>query len=538
MMKRKDANHVFTTGKNLKPGFPRSAFWAGLLGISLVPMVGLHAQQASESQTILANNGEMQAVIRRQSDTTGQPVIVPIGTTALIDTNFAVHQALIGNEKIARVLVLSPRQVMISGEAIGRSLVVLSNEDGEQVALEVIVQPDLEMLKRIIEETVPYAEVNLKAVGATVFVGGRVPDAETASRVMQIASMAVPGSQNQMVVAGERQVLLRCTVAEVSKSASRQMRIDAWASFQDNAPRVNAIDISGQNPAIIGPIGGVPGIGGTSFFGNRFLFGSDPGGFQTTISSQSLQMNLFVRALQDNGLLRILAEPNLVARSGSQAEFLAGGEFPVPVPQASGAGTTITIEWKDFGVILRFIPTVIGHNEIRLQMAAEVSEIDFSTAVQTGEFIVPGVSQRRVDTTVEMTAGGTLAIAGLLNERTRSAIEKLPGLGELPVLGSLFRSVQYQQDKTELIVLITPDLVSSMMPDQVPPVPGENTSHPNDWQLYGLGQIEGEAVSTDPARTGALQTTPAPMYRKYSSPPDQLSLHGPWGPSDGDQDAF
>jgi pilus assembly protein CpaC len=166
---------------------------------------------------------------------------------------------------------------------------------------------------------------------------------------------------------------------------------------------------------------------------------------------------------------------------------------------------------------------------IRLKVTPEVSELDTAVAVQIGGFVVPGLTQRRAETTIELASGSTIAIAGLLREQIQGLVERIPGLGDIPVLGQLFRSEEFQRQLTELVILVTPELVGAMHPDQVSAVPGDHITAPNDWQLFGLGMIEGEPMPEDDDHARALETSVPPRYRTYSSPPEQMSLHGPWG---------
>ena len=487
---------------------------------------------ASGTLVLAGGGGKLQASMQ-MAEAAADRITIPMGTSRVLDLNLPIKRVEVAQPGIAQVTVLSPRQVLLGGYAVGSTQVILWDESGERLVLAVQVEPNLAQLKEAIKQVAPDADVDIRVVGEVLVLSGTVRSADIADRIQQLAAVVSPDVQNQMTVAGVQQVVLRCTVAEVSKSAVRSLGVDAWASFEDNSPVITANEVAGINPALIGPTAGLRGVGGTAFLGNRFLFGSDEGGFQIAQSSQSLQMELFVRALQDNGLLRILAEPNVVTLSGKKADFLVGGEFPVPVPQATGGGVTITIEWKKYGVVLEFLPTVIGQQMIRLTVAPEVSQIDFTSAVQIEGYTVPGVTQRRVETTIEVASGSTIAIAGLLSEEVRARVGKTPGLGDLPVLGALFRSVEYRSDLTELVILVTPELVSSMYPDQVPPVPGQNMTSPSDWQLYGLGRIEGDPVPApaDTSRTAALHTEIDPQYRKFASPPEQMSIRGPWGPA-------
>ncbi|MCH7994014.1 MAG: type II and III secretion system protein family protein, partial [Planctomycetes bacterium] len=231
-------------------------------------------------------------------------------------------------------------------------------------------------------------------------------------------------------------------------------------------------------------------------------------------------LQFFIRAIADNNLASILAEPNMVVISGETASFLAGGEFPILVPQGNDR---VTIEFKQFGVLLNFTPIVRAHQTIRLRVAPEISEKDFSTVVQIGGLVVPGVKSRSVETTVELASGQTIAIAGLLSEEMRGAASRVPGIGDVPILGALFRSVQYQRGVTELIILVTPEIVAPLDAHQIGPLPTDGVFQPSDTELYALGLLEGMADAGDAAR--GLEGDPD----KLESEPGELSLHGSWG---------
>jgi len=212
-----------------------------------------------------------------------------------------------------------------------------------------------------------------------------------------------------------------------------------------------------------------------------------------------------VQALRQNNLLRMLAEPNLIATSGQTASFLAGGEFPVPVTQGGGGagGVAVTVEYREFGVRLQFTPVVMGDGKIRLKVAPEVSDLDFTTAVRFNGFVIPGLTSRKVETTIDLGDGQTFAIAGLLNNSVTASKDVTPLLGDLPVVGVLFRSVRYQRKETELVVLVTPRLVDAMNPAQVPAVPGENWRHPSENELFWNRDLGGDA--TPRRRTAATK---------------------------------
>jgi pilus assembly protein CpaC len=204
--------------------------------------------------------------------------------------------------------------------------------------------------------------------------------------------------------------------------------------------------------------------------------------------------------------MRILAEPTLVAMSGEDASFLAGGEFPVPIAQnSSGTGTTITVEYKEYGIRLKFHPTVLGENVIRLSIAPEVSELSDAGAVIIQGFSIPSIVTRKAQTTLELKSGQTFAMAGLINHTATGRNSRIPGLGDLPVLGAMFRSVRYENDETELVVMVKASLVNPFSAGQPPPVPGDTHAKPNDWELYAMGAIEGQAPKLSKAQAAWLE---------------------------------
>jgi pilus assembly protein CpaC len=371
--------------------------------------------------------------------------------------------------------------------------------------------------------------VRVEPVLDTLVLRGSVPDPTAADQVVQLAGIYAKKVQNQMRVAGVQQVLLRCTVAEVNKRALRQLGLNGWMAGDNFQDAFLVQQLGGINPANIGAAantnvaGTVPILTGTNGI---------PLVQATTFSVgfPSVQMQLFVQALRENGLLRVLAEPNLVAITGQTASFLAGGEFPVPIPQYQD---TITIEFKEFGVRLNFTPTVLGGQMIRLRVAPEVSEPDFSTAVQFAGFVIPGLTQRKAETTVEIGNGQTMAIAGLLSEELRGVARKIPGLGDIPVLGALFSSVEYRKSNTELVILVTPELAEAMTPGQVPTVPGEFMTEPNDFELFGLGLLEGRVSRPEGAEPTAPTTQPADASAEaQAAAPAGAGLVGRYGAAD------
>jgi len=525
---------------------------------------------------------------------------VAIEKSFLVNTAKPVTRVQAISPQTAFVQSISPRQILITGVSYGTTQVILWSEDDEQEIFDVKVTLDLEALQASLTDIDPTSNVKASTILGNILLTGTVSSMQAMQQMEEVASLFVPpdgmvrthlitsnqamataikaadpqGSvqaqtiggrivlsgtasgpraaqrivevvdlflpdgagedaiANHIIVTGEHQVLLRCTIAEVSRNATRELGINGFLagdSFRDGFV-VNQIGgIAPQN------IGAAADALVTSTI--PFLTGPEgiplPPTVPLSLGFPDLQMQLFLQAMAENTLLRVLAEPNLVALSGETAGFLAGGEFPVPVPQGVDQ---ITIEYRSFGVSLSFTPTVLDNQMIRLHIVPEVSAIDFSSGVQLQGFAVPGRRIRRAETTVEVGAGQTLAIAGLLDDQVRAFAKRIPGIGDIPVLGALFRSVQYQQNETELVILITPEIVTAMNPNQVPPLPGSRITRPSDFELYGLGQLEGAHSADSHAYLdgwldieAALAGSETPVYPSY---PELLSIHGPWGHSD------
>jgi pilus assembly protein CpaC len=243
---------------------------------------------------------------------------------------------------------------------------------------------------------------------------------------------------------------------------------------------------AGGLPSTKTPAGGIPSAGVEASGSVNAIF---------RFLSEETSWTVFVDALKEEGLLKVLAEPTLITLSGKTASFLAGGEFPIPVPQSTGGGgTTITIEYKPFGVGLNFTPTVLSNKKINMLVTPEVSELDFSNALTTSGFVVPAITTRRVSTVIELADGQSFAIAGLLKDDVREIVSKFPLLGSLPVLGALFRSTSFTKNETELIVIVTPHLVKPLdMAKQT--MPTDQYVEPDDFEFYLLGNLEGRGKS-------------------------------------------
>jgi pilus assembly protein CpaC len=307
-------------------------------------------------------------------------------------------------------------------------------------------------------------------------------------------------------VAGVQQVLLQIRVAEVSTVALRAMGISYFHTDDDWFGGMRGISSTGATNTSIDigvPSGTVAGDTTPFAFNQNVSAGSAVifAGFPHA------DFEFFLQALIENQALRVLANPTLVALSGEQATFLAGGEYPIPVVQggggAGGGTNAVTIQYKEYGVRVSFRPVVLGDGAIRLTAAPEVSDLSDTGAVTIQGFRVPALVTRKAETTLELKSGQTFAMAGLIQHKTEATSSRIPGLGDLPILGPLFRSVRYQKNETELVVLVTASLVEPMSVASPPPVPGFLHSDPNDWEFYLEGRMEGKKpaeVSPEDAR--------------------------------------
>ncbi len=498
----------------------RGCLWgvAGVLGVMLT--IASPVAMAQEGDAV-----EVEFTVT-EAKTSGQLITVPVNQGVLVDFNVPVREVHVANPQIADVTPTSPKQILVDGRSYGTTQLTVRVDGGQQRMFTVAVDLDLARLQMSIEQAVPRATVKAQGMLDTVVLTGKVPDIQSAERILQIAEIYSKRVINQVQVAGVQQVMLRVTVAEVNRSATRQLGFNGWMAG-DDFPSANFVNnLGGINPVSISGTNGVSATDTIPFVTGSMDLTASP---TLAVGFPQVQMQIFIRALRENGLLHVLAEPNVVTVSGEAATFLAGGEFPVPVPDEDG----ISVEFREFGVRLNFTPTVLGPDTIHLKVAPEVSEPDFTNAVQIAGYVVPGLSSRRVSTTVELGPGQTFAIGGLLSDRTRAVTSRVPALGDLPVLGALFRSVEYQQEESELVVLVTPELVAPLNPDQVGYVAGGKDVPPNDWELFMLGRIHGAGGGADSASAPLGQVSRA--VPASTSPPTAMRLRGPIGPAGGSE---
>lgn len=426
------------------------------------------------------------------------------GHNAVISTTTDYRKISVADPDIADVNAIGPRSILVLGKKTGSTQVMVWDDSDRSVVYDVLVSPNLSELEQQLKLVLPDSSVQVSDANGTTILRGRVANLDEAKQAGEIAA-AFTGSAktlNYLQVAGGQQVMLQVKFAEVARSALSQLGL--------NAGYADGVSSAASNIGQIAPFApGAPSIGGLGGAGS-LLNSSSPavtlfGGGEIG----STQIQAFLNALHQQNLSRVLADPNLVTVSGQEASFLAGGKFPVPVPQtSSGTATAITVDYQEFGVRLRFTPVVLGDGRIRLKVNPEVSDLDFANGITNQGFKIPLINSRTVQTTVELSEGQTLAIAGLLNHTSAASVNSVPGIGQLPIIGSLFRSVSYQRNETELLVLVTPRLVNGLNPKEVPVLPGEHWRHPTEGQLFLNGDLGGPEAK-GPAFDGPSGFQPA-----------------------------
>jgi pilus assembly protein CpaC len=468
----------------------RIAF-AVALALSGAAIARGQATQSPATQPVVNNNnGGGVQLVASGLDPSGGKITLTANQSRLLKLAGPVRTIDVTQPDAVLAKVVNPTDVMLTGKKPGTSQLVFWDDAGRTQSIEVVVVADLAALTDEIKRVLPNADVQLSVANGAIVLRGRVPDAQTAEQVAQIAAPYSGTAKpiNLIEIGGGQQIMLQVRFAEVSKDAINSLGVNFGIS--------NGISRFGASvPGSIAPIG----IAGNTA-GSALLTVPSPGSNVTQFGSfiaGATPFDVFITALKQNNLLRVLAEPNLTVLSGKEANFLAGGEFPYPVPQQNGSGSaTITIEYKPYGVRLNFLPVALGNGKIRLHVAPEVSDLDYSNAVTLNGFVIPGLTKRTADTTVELAEGQTLALAGLLNTRVRGTNQITPLLGDIPILGALFRSVRYERSETELVVMVTPTLAAGMNPDQVPLATGEKWRYATNGSSLFLGDMGGPVEKT------------------------------------------
>jgi pilus assembly protein CpaC len=389
-------------------------------------------------------------------------VNVVIGKSEDVRTDQSFMEVVVGDPEIADVNPLTDHTVSILGKKIGTTRVSVYAEGKKQVGIfDIEVSYDTEKLAAELTRQFPQAHIRVSPVNGRIMLSGTAPDGVIVDKAVTIAKQFGTEVINSIGVTEPQQVLLEVRFVEAQRDASRELGLN-WKVLNNNASLIT---------------------GTGALISNSSPFGS----IVATLLGKGVQADLLIQALEERGVARRLAEPNLVALSGDTASFLAGGEFPFPV---QGQLNQITIEFKKFGVGLAFTPTVLANGLINLKIEPEVSQLDPTSTISIGGVTIPSLIVRRATTTVELRDGQSFAIAGLLQANSSTSADQLPWLGDVPVLGALFRSAQYQKKETDLAIIVTPRIVRPARPIDVVQTPLDSSLPANDMDFFVNGQHE------------------------------------------------
>jgi pilus assembly protein CpaC len=440
----------------------RSLFVAGVMGMALAST----ALTPGAAQTLTVMKGSV-----------NEPLNVPMNRAVVVESDTAFSELSIANPGIADISTLSDKTIYVLGKAPGRTTMTLLSPDGTLISnVEVHVTPDIEEFKERLQQILPGEKIEVRTANDGIVLSGTVSSTEKLDRALDLADRyAKDHVSNLMTVGGTQQVMLKVRFAEMQRSVEKSLSSSLGIR-------------GGSNLGLIGGTGSVLnqplGVGKSA---SPVLQTGSQGALGLGFTAGSLQFGVLLEALESKGVVRTLAEPNLTALSGQEAKFLAGGEYPIPVASSSG---TVSIQYKPFGVSMSFTPTVVDGNLINLQINASVSSVDTTTTLTTGGVTVNAFKTRQTSTTVEMRDGESFAIAGLLQDDFRDLTGQVPWLGDIPVLGALFRSADYQRNQSELVIIVTPHLVTPVRGDTLA-LPTDRVRLPSEKDLFLFGKTAG-----------------------------------------------
>jgi pilus assembly protein CpaC len=526
---KNEANHAPVCGTLAGVSAFRRIAVSGLLACGLIAISPLKAAQAQASN----------ASWRVQAISNGQ-VSVPLYKSQIIDLKKTAKKVSVGNPEIADILILNSRQIYVVGKALGTTNVVLWGSQGRvSDTIDVEVTHDLVNLKEKLFQLMPQENIQVRASQGSIVLSGEVSSVVKMQAAMDLAQSFMPLSRglvdtkgdvelkggqvlNLMQVGGAQQIMLEVKVAEMSRTILKKLDVNFNAFGIDRKWRLGAVNGGASFPDAVIDVPRIDPVSGQfdSFVSRRVpIFGGgtpigpavtelrpniptiDDNGLFASYLSGDFLFNLVIDAAREEGLAKILAEPTLTTQTGQEARFLSGGEFPIPVPQSQD---TVTIEFKEFGVGLQFLPVVLDSGRISLKLNVSVSELSSTSQIVLGvtnsseAFFVPSLTKRSASSTVELNDGQTLGIAGLINENLREAVNKFPGLGDMPVLGPLFRSQEFRKGMTELVIFVTPRFARPIRTQTVR-LPTDSFVEPSDIEFYLMGRLEGRKQEKGPS---------------------------------------
>ena len=433
------------------------------------------------------------------------PVNVLVGQSRLLTFDRPIERFSVSNPDIAEAVLVTSNQVVVNGKGFGQiNFIAWEKGSSRFLVFDVYVRTNLSLIDSQIRALFPKDDIRLSQANGSVVLSGNVSDPRIATSAEAVVQAAGFKTVNllESPVKNAMQVQLQVRVAEISRNKMRELGT-SWA--YQSSPGTGGYINSGTGPSSLAEVAGGLLTGNIANTLNLFVMGGN------TMS--------FIRALQQTGALRALAEPNLIAMNGQEASFLAGGEYPVPVVQSSGDRANVTIIFKEYGVRLNFKPTIIDEDHIRLELEPEVSTLDFANGVKFEGFSIPALRTRRAKTGIELRDGQSFALAGLLDNNEMQTLSKVPGIGDIPILGNLFRSKQFQKNESELMFIVTAQLVKPVNRDDLPSLP--NVDNMKNGSLLGVEPPKGGASLIGPSgftTTPGASTTPVVQPAKTAAP--------------------
>ena len=414
---------------------------------------------------------QVPAASQGQESSEPQTLHLLVGRSLVITSPSRIKRISLADPEIAEALVVSPTQVLVNGKKPGGVSLLLWDEADQSQAFEVSVDIDVLGLSQKIHEVFPAENVHIDTSKDVVIITGKISSAVVADKILEVVKGAAPKVTSMMQVppplTGE--ILLQVRFAEVDRTALTQLGFNIFSTgLGKTIGSVTTQQFAGTSSWNITdtfPVKGPQGNPSNTFSTSQTIANA----LNIFLFNPNIHLGTVIQALQSRNLLQILAEPNLMTESGKEANFLAGGEFPYPLVTSVGSGSpTVSVQFKEFGIRLSFTPVLSADGTIHLKVKPEVSTLDFSNAVTISGFVLPALSTRRVESEMSLADGQTFAIAGLVDNRVTEILSKVPGIGDIPVLGKLFQSKSLNKTKNELLVIVTPHVVRPLNPDQVP----------------------------------------------------------------------
>jgi pilus assembly protein CpaC len=386
---------------------------------------------------------------------------ITVGKSIVIDYPGDIRQISTSNPEVVDASPVTTREILMSGKGLGSATMVVWSKADQRMFYNVTVELNLEPLRRILQDTFPDEKIDIHSSRDSISLNGTVSNKDVADRAVALSATFAKTVVNNLFVNSpiEKQILLRVKFAELDLSKAQQFGVNILSLGALNT--IGGISTGQFNSGSLVP--GTAGAATTLTITDALnIFAFQPGG---------LNIAAFLKDLETDNVLQILAEPNLVTTNGKEANFLVGGEFPVPILQGGANAGAVTIQFKEFGIRLLFTPVMTANKTIKLALRQEVSTIDYSNAVTLQGFLIPALSTRRAETNVELAEGHTFVVAGLMDRRETSAFTKLPFISSIPVLGSLFKSKIENKNNTELVMLVTPEVTEALGPNDPKPQP-------------------------------------------------------------------